>query len=229
MAKCSYPRAQWQLRLMFPMLNALLESPLFKGKQLILFFFFSVKNTVVVRTWGLENRPEVKRVSEHHGQLVQQISTFFAEKGRSSGKSPYDWRDHTAAMYENTPWQAILRGKGAHIILFFFIVNPQLAEIWVPVIVAKTADRFSIEKSLRGHRNKPGTRNQVSSPKWVLAALSRGTLPCFFPYPWVLTLSNSCSLEQVLSSKVSLNLLTAETHQFESIWLRRDQPIKLLK
>lgn len=60
MAKCSYPRDQWQLRLMFSMLNELLESPSFKGKWLILFFFFS-------RTWGLENK--VMTVSGYHRQL----------------------------------------------------------------------------------------------------------------------------------------------------------------
>lgn len=169
------------------------------------------------------------KVSEHHNQLVQQISMFFCGEGQEQWKEPWhDWRDHTAVTYENTPRQGILRGKGTHIILFF-IVNPQPADTWVPVTVAKTADGFTTQKSLRGHKNKPGTRNQVSPPKWVLAALSRGTLPWFFPYSWVLTLSDSCSLEQVLSSKVSFNLLTAETRQFESVWLRRDQSTKLLK
>ena len=154
---------------------------------------------------------------------------IFCGEGQEQWKEPlHDWRDHTAVICENTPWQAILGGQGMHIILFFFTANPQPADIWVPVIVAKITDTFSIEKSLRGHRNKPGTRNQVCPPKWVLAAGSRGNFPCFFLYSSVLTLSNSC-FEQVLSSKVSLNLPTAETRQFGSTWLRRDQLTKLLK
>lgn len=75
-------------------------------------------------------------MSEHHNQLVQEIRTFFflfffgSGERQEEWKEPlHDWRDYTALMYENTPWQAILEVNGAHIILFFFIVNPQLADI----------------------------------------------------------------------------------------------------
>lgn len=115
--------------------------------------FFSLKNTVVVRTQGLENRLEVTTVSEHHGQLVPTNKHFFFGEGKEQWKEPlHDWRDHTAVIYENTPRQAILRGKGAHILFFFIIVNPQLADIWVPVI-----PRLLTDLALRSHWEDTGT------------------------------------------------------------------------
>lgn len=134
---------------------------------------------------------------------------------------------HSCDLWEYTTAGNTQGQRASHLLLLHH--SEPSAGRYLSSCHSKTADGFSIEKSLRGHRNKPGTRNQVSPPKWAPAALSRGTLPCLFPCSWVLTLSKTCTPESVLSSQVSLNLLTAETHQFESIWLRRDQPTKSFK